>query len=83
MIACPWCVYSLAETGGAATAPDVGAGDERLLARAGQDDDANFGVILDGRECLLQLLHGRHVQRVQNLGPVDGDVSDVVFRFRI
>ena len=60
---------------------DVGAGDEGLLARAGEDDDANVGIVLGRGEGLLDLLHGGHVQRVEHLGPVDGDVGDVVLRF--
>src|ERR1700683_4135994 len=54
---------------------------ERLLARAGKNDDTNRRVILDVMKRRPQLLHGGHVQRVQNLRPVDGDVGNRVFLF--
>ena len=60
---------------------DVGARDEGLLARAGEDDDAHLGIVLGSGERLLDLLHGGHIQRIEHLGPVDGDVGDLVFLF--
>ena len=50
---------------------DVRAGDERLLARAGEDEHA--GVLRLGfRECLFDGFEGVDVQRVQALRAVDG-----------
>ena len=62
---------------------DVGAGDESLLARSGEDDHAHLGVVFGGGEGLAQLVHGGHAQGVEHLGPVDGDIGDVVFRFEM
>ena len=55
---------------------DVGAGDERLVAGARQDDAAYRGVvprILEGRS---QILPGRRIQRVEHLGAIDGHIGD-------
>ena len=60
---------------------DVGAGDESLFARAGEDGNANRGVVLDVDEGGAQFFHGRHVERVEHLGAVDSDVGDGVFLF--
>ena len=60
---------------------DVRAGDERLLARSGQDDHAYDGIVLDVMKRSAQLLHGGHVERVENFGTVDGDVGNRVFLF--
>src|SRR5450755_4938360 len=60
---------------------DVGPRNKRLLAGPGKDDDANRLVILNVMKRRPQLLHGRHVERVEHLRPVDGDVSDRVFLF--
>ena len=56
--------------------------DERLLARAREDDDTNRRVILDVMKRRPQLLHGSHVQRIQHLRPVHGDVGNRVFLFQ-
>ena len=55
---------------------DVGAGDERLVAGAGQDDAAHRSVVprvLEGRS---QILPGRRIQGVEHLGPIDGHIGD-------
>ncbi len=61
---------------------NIGTRNERLLTRAGQNDDANCGVVLDRRECVPQVMHGVHVQRIQHLRPVDGDVGNLVLNFK-
>ncbi|GAC1604610.1 MAG: hypothetical protein NVS4B10_17690 [Myxococcales bacterium] len=53
---------------------DVGAGDERLLAGSGEDDGAAALAQLAQRHGELAQ-HGR-VERVQRLGPVDGEGAD-------
>src|SRR6185295_5082189 len=55
---------------------DVGAGDERFLSRAGQYDDADVVVPFELQDDAPQLVHRLRVQRVENLGPVDGDDRD-------
>src|SRR5450631_366291 len=60
---------------------DVGPRNKRLLAGPGKDDDANRLVILNVMKRRPQLLHGRHVERIEHLRPVDGDVSNRVFLF--
>ncbi len=62
---------------------NVGARDECLLARAGQDGNADLGVIFNGREGVFELLHGGHVQRVEHLRPVNGDVGNLVLLFEL
>ena len=55
---------------------DVGAGNERLVAGARQDDAAYCSVvsrILEGRS---QILPGWRIQRVEHLGPIDGHIGD-------
>ena len=54
----------------------TGAGDERFLARAGEDDRAHAGVGLQLEDRAPQLVDGLAVQRVEDLGPVDGDRGD-------
>jgi len=47
---------------------DVGAGDESLVARAGEDDAVHGSVGLCVLECGLQIGPGRCVERVEHLG---------------
>ena len=46
---------------------DVGAGDERLLAGAGQDDDAHAVVVLQIEDRPPQLVERLRVERVEHL----------------
>ena len=55
---------------------DVGAGDERLLAGAGQDHDAHALVLLQLEDRAAQLVERLRVQRVEHLGTVDRDDRD-------
>ncbi len=52
---------------------DVRAGDERLLARAGHDDDADAFVLLEIEHRSTQLVERLRVQRVEHLRAVDRD----------
>ena len=56
--------------------PDVGSGNERLLARSGKWHGADSGVLLNLEKNLLQLLHAQEVERIQDLRPVNGDDRD-------
>jgi hypothetical protein len=58
---------------------DVGAGDERLVAGARQDDAAHGNVVARRLEGCPQILPRRRVQRVEHLGPIDGHIRDVAF----
>jgi hypothetical protein len=58
---------------------DVGACNKRLLTRAGENCHADFRIVFDLRKHFTQLAHGLHVERVQDLGAVDGDVGDLIF----
>ena len=58
---------------------DVGAGDERLLARAGDDDHADAVVGLDLRQRGQQLHPHLFVERVELVGAVDGEDGDAAF----
>ena len=55
---------------------DVGAGDEGLVARAGEDHAVHGRVGLCILECSLQIGPGRRVERVEHLGPIDRHVGD-------
>jgi len=55
---------------------DVRAGDKRLLARPGQDDDAHGVVLLEIEDDVSQFVQRLRIQRVQHLGPVDRDGRD-------
>jgi len=57
---------------------DVGAGDERLVAGAGDDDDLDPGIGCQGAEGLIQLPERRLIEGVEDLGTVNGDGGDVV-----
>ena len=66
---CPRCVYSLPETASCFDEfANVGASNEGLLTRSGQDGDTDSGVVLDLSESGAQLFHGRHVECVEHLG---------------
>src|SRR5216684_640239 len=60
---------------------DVRSRDKRLLARPGENRYANRGIVLDIGKRQAQFLHGGHVERIQHLRPVHGDVSNRVFLF--
>ena len=55
---------------------DVGAGDERLVAGAGQDDAAHCSVVSRVLECGSQIRPGRRIQGVEHLGPIDRHIGD-------
>ena len=57
---------------------DVGAGDEGLVARSGQDDAAHRGVVPRILEGGPQVLPGRRIQGVEHLGPIDRHIGDRV-----
>ena len=56
---------------------DVGAGDERLVARAGQDRAAHAGVVARSpSNAAISASTRRAVERVERLGTVDGQRDD-------
>ena len=55
---------------------DVGAGDERLVAGAGQDDAAHRSVVPRVLERRPQILPRRRIQGVEHLGPIDRHIGD-------
>ena len=57
---------------------DVGAGDERLVAGAGERDEPDVVALAQLRERVAQL--GQHLpaERVAHLGPVDRDDGEAV-----
>src|SRR5262249_24587964 len=55
---------------------DVGAGGERLIARAGEDDRAHVVVAGDVLQTVAQLRQRLDVERVERLLPVDGEDCD-------
>ena len=55
---------------------DVGAGDERLVAGAGQDDAAHRSIVSRILEGGPQILPGRRIQGVEHLGPIDRHIGD-------
>ncbi len=59
-------------------AGEIGAGAERLVARAGEHDDAHVVVGLRDFEGVAQLGHHLPRQRVAAFGPVDRDRGDAV-----
>src|SRR5262245_33569775 len=58
---------------------EVVAGRERLVAGAGDDGDPQLRVGCELVEDVRQLLIGHRVQRIVDLGPVDGDDQQVAF----
>src|SRR5690606_971297 len=60
---------------------DVRAGDERLRARAGEDDAAHLGVVAERGEGLADLADDVRVQGVQLLLAIDGDGGDIAVPF--
>src|SRR6185369_10423997 len=52
---------------------DVRAGDKGLLARAGQNQHADGGIVARGHQCIAQFLDGPAIQRIQDLRPIEGD----------
>ena len=55
---------------------DVGAGHERLVAGAGEDDRAHGSVVLEQQRRAAQIVDGGGIEGVENLGAVDGDDGD-------
>ena len=55
---------------------DVGAGDERLVSRAGQYHGAHGVVVLQLQNCAAQLVERLRIQGIEDLGPVDGERGD-------
>src|SRR5579864_5920877 len=60
---------------------NVGSGNKRLVTRANHDNHADDGIVLDVVKRRPQFFHGCHVERVQHLGTVDGDVSNGISLF--
>src|SRR5206468_9735291 len=58
---------------------NVRARNKRLFSGPGKNHDTNFAIVFELREHAAQFAHGGHVQRIENLWPVDGDVGDLVF----
>jgi hypothetical protein len=55
---------------------DIGAGDEGLFARAGDDHGAHAVVVPNLQHGAPQLVHRGRVQGVETLGAIDGDCGD-------
>src|SRR5262249_1281284 len=55
---------------------DVGAGDERLLARAGQDDGPRLPIVGELAEPVAQLGQRLDIERVERVLPIDRDDAD-------
>jgi hypothetical protein len=60
---------------------DVGPGDEGFLPSPREDHDADGFVVFDVVKRRPQLFHRGHVERIEHLRPVHGDISDGVFLF--
>jgi hypothetical protein len=60
---------------------DVGAGDERFLAIAGEDRDPHLNVIADGLKGTSELLHGLDVERVEYLRAGNGYECNLISFF--
>ena len=59
---------------------DVGAGREGALAGAGDDDGPTAFVGVEPLQRVAELPHRLDVERVEHLGPIEGDKRDVVDR---
>lgn len=59
---------------------DIGAGHKALFTRSGEDE-ATDGFLIDRVEGLIQLIQHGAVQRIEGLGTVDGDNTDLAFHF--
>src|SRR5439155_8548260 len=57
---------------------DVGTGDERLVARAGEHDDPNLGVAGELAQPVAKLGQNLHFEGVERLRPVDLDDRDAL-----
>src|ERR1700686_2362702 len=55
---------------------DIGARDKSLITSAGHDHHADAGFFLDVMESGAQVFHRGHVERIEHLWPVDGDVGN-------
>src|SRR5256885_4007789 len=61
-----------------AATPLVAARAEGFIARPGQDDDTDAGIVARGLECPAHLEHGRGPEGVAHLRTVDRDLGDPV-----
>ena len=69
---------SLADVAVVAADALVAAGAEGLIARAGEDDDADLGILARVVERRAHLEQRLRPERVADLGAVDGDLRDAV-----
>src|SRR5262249_20352096 len=60
---------------------NIRSGNERLLARPSEDDDARVSIRRQLGKDLLQLSYSGRIERVENLGAVDCYIGDAVFLF--
>ena len=60
---------------------NVAARDERPIARAGEDEDANRRVLFGRPHSTIESLQSRKVERVQRLRPVDRDHGNCAAAF--
>ena len=68
--------FALGDVAGVAPDPLVAARAERLLALAGEDDDADLGVLAGQLERRRDLDQRLRAERVEHLRPVDRDLGD-------
>ena len=66
----------LADVAGVAADFLVAAGAEREVARAGEDNGADFGIFVGKVEGDEHFLHGLRAEGVAHFGPVDGDFGN-------
>src|SRR5439155_20599415 len=59
----------------------VRAANERFLTRPGQHDPSHTAIIPNVMKRRTPLFPAGHIQRIEPLWPVDGDVGDGVFLF--
>ncbi len=72
--------FVFADVAGFAAHLLVAAGAERLVAGAGEDDDADIEVFAGVDEGVDHLGDGLGAEGVAHVGPVDGDAGDAVGR---
>ena len=66
----------LADVAGMAADLLIAAGAEREVARAGQDDHADLGILMGEVEGLQQFLHRLRAEGIAHFRPVDGDFGN-------